>query len=231
MERFCKPLRAEGELTSARLLRLMQAAAAEDAERRGGGQARMTERGCAWVLVKNRLSIARWPAPGEALTLTTWPIRGRLGLYPRCIELRDEGGALLLRADSLWAIMDLESRTMLPGEERGIVLAGAEEGRLVPPRRIRVPEGGARFPLSPKPEQIDENGHMNNAAYLEAAEALLPEALRGKHPREIAVDYEHELPAGCSAEVRVVTDGERVFFEGSMGERVCFRLREEFAEE
>lgn len=229
MERLKKTFRTEGLLSCSELLRLLQEIAAQDAARRGGGQELLLSRGCTWVLVQNRLEIPRWPQPGEELTLTTWPIRGRLGLYPRCMELRDAAGELLLRAEGVWAIMDIESRGMIRGEERGIELEGAEDGRLRPLRRLTIPEGGERFPLRPAPEQIDENGHMNNAAYFDAVEPMLPEALRGRRPRFIRIDYEHEIPAGSCAELRVVREGESCFFEGSMEGKVCFRLREDFA--
>lgn len=229
MERMKKALRPEGMLRVSDLLRLMQDIASEDAERRGGGQGVLLSRGCTWVLVKNRLEISRWPAPGEELTLLTWPMQGRFALYPRLFELRSAAGELLVRTDSLWAVMDLKTRTMLPGEERGIALQGVEEGRFRPARRITVPEGGAIRALTPAPDQIDANGHMNNAAYLDAAEAMLPEAFRGRTLRAVAIDYEHEILPGRSARVRVQTEGDSCFFEGSMDEKICFRLREDFA--
>ena len=229
MERLKKSLRTEGEWKSSDLLRLLQDVAAEDAARRGGGQTVLLSRGCTWVLVKNRLEISRWPQPGEALTLTTWPMKGRFGLYPRCFELRDAAGETMAEVESVWAIMDVESRSMLRGEERGIELAEVEEGRLRPQRRLVMPEGGEICSLTPTPEQIDENGHMNNAAYFDAVEPLLPAPLRDRRPRRISVEYEHEIPAGCSFELRVAAEGESCFFEGSMEGKPCFRLREDFS--
>lgn len=228
MERLKKTLVIEGELKSSDLLRLLQDIAGEDATRRGGGQELLHSRGCAWVLVKNRLAIRRWPAAGETLTLETWPMQGRFALYPRGFTLCGAAGELLISVESVWAIMDVQSRTMLRGEDRGITLEGVEEGRLRPQRRIALPEGGEVFSLSPTPEQIDVNGHMNNAAYFDAVEPLLPARLRGKHPCLISIDYEHEILPGRSAALRVVEEGESCFFEGSMEGRVCFRLREDF---
>ncbi len=215
-------------MKSSDLLRWLQDVAGEDATRRGGGQAVLLSHGCTWVLVKNRLEISRWPQPGEELTLTTWPMKGRFALYPRCFALCDAAGEPIIRVESIWAIMDVESRTMLRGEERGIGMEGVEDGRLRPQRRLTLPEGGEVFTVTPTPEQIDENGHMNNAAYFDAVEPMLPAELQGKQPCLICIDYEHEIPAGCSAEVRVVREGESCFFEGSMEGRVCFRLLEQF---
>ena len=94
--------------------------------------------------------------------------------------------------------------------------------------RLTVSEGGEVFAFTPAPEQIDENGHMNNAAYLDAAEALLPETLRGKRPCAVAVDYEHEILPGRETQLRVVPGENACLFEGSMEGKVCFRLREDF---
>lgn len=229
MERLKKALRPESLLRTSDLLRLLQDIAAEDAVRRGGGQQVLLSHGCTWVLVKNRLEISRWPQPGEELTLITWPMKGRFALYPRCFSLRDAAGEELIKVESIWAIMDVSSRSMLPGEERGIALEGVEEGRLRPQRRLTLPEGGESFTMTPRADQIDENGHMNNAAYLDAAEAHLPEALRGRTLSTVTIDYEHEIPAGHSAAVRVVPAEDSCFFEGSMEGKVCFRLREDFA--
>ena len=91
-----------------------------------------------------------------------------------------------------------------------------------------LPEGGETYSLTPTPEQIDENGHMNNAAYFDAVEPLLPAPLRERRPFRISVEYEHEIPAGRRFELRVVAEGESCFFEGSMEGKPCFRLREDF---
>ena len=229
MERLRKSIRTGQKLSTGDLLRLLQSISGEDAERRGAGQTRLLQKGCTWVLVKNRLSLTRWPEPGETLTVETWPLQGRLGLYPRVFEICDAEGEPIAHAEYLWAVMDLESRSLCSGEERGLRLDGAEEGRLAPARRIAVPEGGAVFALSPTAEQIDENGHMNNCAYADAVEPLLPERLRKLPLRALAVDYEHEILPGRCAEVRVVPGEDCCVFEGRMDGKVCFRLREDFA--
>ena len=231
MERLLQKLYLDHPLTTAELFTLHQEIAGQDARRRGGGQERLLAAGCTWVLVKTRTEILRWPEPGEELTLGTWPLKGRLGLHPRAFELCDANGERLVQTDSLWAIMDVEDRTMISGESRGIELRDVEDERLSLMRRLVVPEGGESFSLTPTPEQIDENGHMNNAAYLDAAAALLPEELRGWKLRGISVDYEHEILPGRRAQVRVVRAGDCCFFEGSMENKVCFRLSERFAVE
>ncbi len=230
MERLRRKLVfAEGRHAS-QLLRIMQDIAADDADRRGGGMDALLAKNCTWVLVKLRIDIERMPGAGEEVEITTWPMKSRLGIYPRAYEIYDRQGNRLVSGRSTWVIMDIDSRSLINGESRGVAIAGEEEGeKLRPQRRIAVPEGGAEYEFTPTEDQIDRNGHMNNAAYLDAVEPMLPAEYRERELRGIAVDYEHEILPGRHALVRAVALGERCFFEGSMDERVCFRISESFA--
>ena len=159
---------------ASQLLRIMQDIAGDDADRRGSGMDTLLEKNCTWVLVKLRIDIKRMPQPGEELEISTWPGKSRLAIYPRCYEIRDTAGEVIVSGLSTWVIMDMDSRSLISGESRGITLAGEEEGRLHPQRKVSVPEGGSEFALTPSADQIDRNGHMNNAAYLDAVEPMLP---------------------------------------------------------
>lgn len=229
MERLKRKLAFAGGGHASRLLRVMQDIAGDDADRRGGGMDALAEKNCAWVLVKLRIDIARMPRPGEEIEISTWPGKSRLAIYPRSYEIKDAAGEVIVSGLSTWVIMDMDSRSLISGESRGIAIAGEEEGRLHPQRKLSVPEGGREYELTPSAEQIDRNGHMNNAAYLDAVEPMLPEEYRGRELRAIAVDYEHEILPGGHALVRAVARGESCFFEGSMDGRVCFRISETFA--
>ena len=229
MERLKRKLVFAGGGHASRLLRVMQDIAGDDADRRGGGMDALAEKNCAWVLVKLRIGIQRMPRPGEEIEISTWPGKSRLAIYPRGYEIKDAAGEVIVSGLSTWVIMDMDSRSLISGESRGIAIAGEEEGRLHPQRKLSVPEGGREYELTPSAEQIDRNGHMNNAAYLDAVEPMLPEEYRGRELRAIAVDYEHEILPGGHALVRAVARGESCFFEGSMDGRVCFRISETFA--
>lgn len=230
MERLKRKLVFEQGGHASQLLRIMQDIAADDADRRGGGMDALLAKNCTWVLVKLRIDIARMPQPGQEIWISTWPMKSRLGIYPRAYEICDGQGERLVSARSTWVIMDIDSRSLINGESRGVAIAGEEDGeKLRPQRKICVPEGGAAYELTPAENQIDRNGHMNNAAYLDAVEPMLPEEYRGRELRGIAVDYEHEILPGRHAAVRAVAQDDSCFFEGSMEGRVCFRISENFA--
>ena len=158
-------LTLEEPLRPGDLLRLMQDIAGADADRRGCGRSDLLRHGCVWVLIKNRVEILRRPQTGESVTLTTWPMQGRRGFYPRGYELYGADGATLLRAESQWAVLEVERRVMSTLEACGVGMSGVEESPFRPVARLRIPEGGESFAFTPRPEQIDVNHHMNNAAY------------------------------------------------------------------
>ena len=142
MERLRRKLVfAEGGHAS-QLLRIMQDIAGDDADRRGGGMDALAAKNCAWVLVKLRIDIKRMPQPGEEIEISTWPGKSRLAIYPRSYEIKDAAGQVIVSGLSTWVIMDMDSRSLISGESRGIAIAGEEEGRLHPQRKLSVPEGG-----------------------------------------------------------------------------------------
>lgn len=229
MERFKRNMVLDDGRVS-QLLRLMQDTAGIDARLRGAGMAVLTEKGCTWVIIKMNLDIQRMPKVGEEVEICSWPMKGRLAIYPRVYEIRDCEGNMLISGRSTWAIMDTTTRSLVSGESRGININGEEEGeRFKPQRRISIPEGGKVFDLTPTEDQIDRNGHMNNAAYLDAVEPMLPDEFKGRKLESIAVDYEREILPGRHASVRAVAQGDCCFFEGSMDGRVCFRISERFS--
>ena len=113
-------------------------------------------------------------------------------------------------------------------EALGAEMAGVEEGEFRPPARLRLPAGGEVYDFTPRPEQIDVNRHMNNAAYLDAAEELLPVSFAGREIAAVAIDYEHELPPDCRAQIRIAPEPDACSFEGTLEDKVCFRLRIEY---
>ena len=145
MERLKRKLVYEQGGHASQLLRIMQDIAGDDADRRGGGMDVLTEKNCTWVLVKLRIDIRRMPQPGEEIQISTWPGKSRLAIYPRSYEIKDAAGEVIVSGLSTWVIMDMDSRSLISGESRGIAVAGEEEGRVQPQRKVSVPEGGREY--------------------------------------------------------------------------------------
>lgn len=201
----------------AELFHCMQEAAAEDADRRGGGMDALFAKGLAWVLLWQRLDIVRRPAAGEQLRIVTMPGKGRLGLYPRRFELWS-GDERIGAARSVWAIINAETRSMAALSDAP--LSGETERQSLRMDSIPAPDGGESFRFAPAAEYIDRNGHMNNAAYLAALAEYLPE----NSGFGLSILYHREIMPGDEVTVHWQdTDGARLF-QGTVGDEECFRL-------
>lgn len=162
------------ERGAAAVARLFEQAAGPHAAVLGVGIEDLRARGQAWMLVQLGMAVRRWPEPGEAVEVATWPSRRTAGARAwREYELTSSSGETLIEAASVWLIADLKSR-------RPVRLPRFLHALEFPPRDTRVTF--APVPQPPQapprvavrivgPEDLDINNHANNAAYLAWAEA------------------------------------------------------------
>lgn len=133
----------------------------------------------AWWLSSWQIAIDRYPSLGEKIQISTYP-HGFKGIYGyRNFLIRDERGAVIVKADSCWFFYDLEkgcpARVTLE-EIRGY---GEWETPLTmpdAPKKIHLPENfWEEKPVEAARHHLDTNLHVNNAQYVEIAREFLPE--------------------------------------------------------
>ncbi len=157
-----------------------------------------------WVITRQKVQITRLPVAGEEITLETWPMPTTRVAYPRSTIARDAGGEEVFRSISLWVLMDPASRAMILPGKSGVTVDGllrgselAVPGSLVPKTFANVKTRAVCY------TDLDTNGHMNNARYLDWMEDLLPTAFHKTHiPREFTVCYQSEATEGENLELR-----------------------------
>ncbi len=214
-----------------RLFEMLQEAAIAHTELLGAGRSRTLDRGFLWVVTLQNLYISRLPEYDERIVLESWPGETMHTLFPRYWLIRDERGGELLRASSVWTLMDERTRRMAAEDETGIVIGGLVTGNEAPfprpPRLLKAPEPlGFTVPRS----FTDLNGHMNNTRYFDLAEDLLPEDLAGCAPCEIMSEFSGEAREGDCIALTKETDGDTFRLAGECGRRL-FRLSIRFKEE
>lgn len=156
-----------------------------------------------WAVIRHRVQITRLPMAGETITLETWPMPTTRVAYPRSTVAYDEAGNELFRSISLWVLMNLDTRAMILPGKSGIMVQGTLRGtELVAPNSI-VPK-----PLENSRKRtvcftdLDRNGHMNNARYLDWIDDLLPSSFHLGHPvKEFTVCYLSEAREGQELEL------------------------------
>lgn len=187
-----------GRLKPSRLLLYAQEAAGHHSDQLSLTYEALAEKGLFWAIIRNRVQITRLPLSGETITLETWPMPTTRTAYPRSTVAYDADGNELFRAISLWILMDRNTRAMILPGKSGVTVDGSLRGN-----ELDTPR-----PLLPKPleqssrrsvcfSDLDVNGHMNNARYLDWVMDLLPSAFHREHIlKDMTMCYMNEAREG-----------------------------------
>ena len=151
-----------------------------------------------WAVTRHRVQVTRLPRWGETVHLETWPMPTTRVAYPRSMVAYDQAGNECFRSISLWVLMDLDTRNMILPGKSGISVAGTLRGT-----ELALPNGLIARPMENSRSRnvcftdLDRNGHMNNARYLDWIDDLLPSAFHRAHPvKEFTVCYLSEAREG-----------------------------------
>jgi acyl-ACP thioesterase len=195
--------------------------AARHAANLGGGVERIrTERGVAWILMRVRVEVAKYPKLHDKINLGTWPQKPR-ALYERDYVISDESGDALVRAASTWIIMNLKDREIV--REKFLDYRGVE---------IKTERALGRGLAKMKPiedaepvfekmigySDVDYNEHINNARYVDYIMDCIPfPEHKSRAIRAVEVNYLNELTPGETIVLRraaVPETNGRLYVEG-----------------
>ena len=199
-----------GRLKPSRLLLMAQQIAGEHSSAMGLTYEALAAQGLFWAVVRNRLQVTRLPREGETVYMETWPLPTTRTAYPRSTVAYDKDGNELFRTLSLWVLMSFESRGMVLPAKSGVTVEGTLRGlELAPPRSIALKPMVSRMERIVRFTDLDRNGHMNNARYLEWIDDLLPSDFHGTHPiADVTLCYLNEAREGQNLHVTWDTDSE-----------------------
>lgn len=242
---FCKTLRVNfGQCDKNRnmhlseLLLLTSDAGVEDFELRGISWEILVEKKWAILVSRVSFSIERLPVKNEFITVRTWEEKNAGLQMTRRYEIIDtESEEVLVRGASLWILVDLENRRIIPAKMFNLrpepVFSSKFEG--IAPGKIAVPE---KMTLIEKRKihfsDIDSNGHVNNSKYgnfimdclsCDGGDRPLEQNCDGgdRPLKNIRINYSKEAVLGEEISVYKATgeDG-RVFVVGKGSEENCF---------
>lgn len=182
-----------------------------------------------WVLNRMQVEIFQLPEAGEKLCLRTWPNPQTHGLFPRQYRIERETGECMLRAVAIWTLMDSRSRTMQKGEGLG------PKDTWVDPLDLPRPKGLPAFPCATVdtrmalPEEMDENGHINNSHYVRWMEPLITEEFESQHALQyFQINYLAEIRQGMEVELCAGLEGTTLRVEGRVEGHRSFAARADF---
>lgn len=159
------------------ILNYMQDCTTFHSETLGVGLQYMESIGKAWLLLAYHIEKNKPLVMGQKITVGTTPVDFQKVFGERQFYIKDENGDYLVKANSIWILMDMSDRKPIRIREEDTKmypLARAFDDVSVS-RRMTLSEEKERKPeLKVLKTYIDNNGHVNNADYLRAAAEMLP---------------------------------------------------------
>ena len=210
------------------ILECMQEAAGAHSLLLGCGREDLLRQQMVWVLSRYELQMDRYPVLGETITVQTFPMPIRRYFFPRYFLLTDQHGELVGKAVSLWLLLDIRSRHMLPP---------GDIARLIPDNRdLSVPMNlpatigalqGEEFVSEylPKYSDLDVNGHVNNTKYADwLCNTLGLEVMTQYEPASIMINYNAEILPNQRVVLHQVRREQEYRLAGYVGDKAAFEI-------
>jgi acyl-ACP thioesterase len=179
---------------------LFQEAAISHAADLGVGRDDLARTGQMWVLSRMTALMERRPRYGETVTVRSWPLGADRLFAVRDYDIRDSKDNPVIRARSGWLVLDWEKRrplriqqvaASLPRNEGVNALPGGAGSLDSPPDMVKAGERRAVF------SDIDYNGHVNNARYIQWIQDLVePDVLEKADTMRLDINYLGEVKHG-----------------------------------
>jgi len=186
----------DGRISVNALIDYMQDCTNFQSEDLGVGLEWHKEHNLMWVLNSWQIIIESYPKMGDWITVGTQSYGYEKMFGYRNFLITDASGVCVVKANSLWVLMDLKkNRPMIVTPEIGDVYGKAEPLEMdYAPRKIKLPQNGLekeRFVV--REYHLDTNHHVNNRQYVQMAMEFLDKTAK---VRELRVEYKKQAVLG-----------------------------------
>ena len=194
----------------------------------GCGRDVLVKQKIAWVLSRSELHMDRYPAVGEQITVHTFPTPTRICFFPRYYIFTDRHGEMIGKAGTLWLLLDLNTRRMLPPGEIGKLIPDNKD--LSVPMNLPATVGnlqGEEFVCTYRPvyTDMDVNGHVNNTRYADLlCNTLGIDLMTEYEPEHIILNYNHEVLPGHLVTLRRILKGNEYRLSGIVNDSSAFEI-------
>ena len=180
---------------------------------------------CGWMIVRTWVGLYEPLSPGE-LELRTWTCPPKRGVSRREFDLFS-GGRRVGEAVQGWILADVTTRRIrnIAMVQPLVEAACSGEEKPVKLRRPALPEDLAVLGnVEVRAEDIDGNGHLNNAHYPRYALSVLP----GRTLRQMLISYSRECFVGDIIQIQGKTQGDQAWLRGCVDGHDSFAIQAEF---
>lgn len=196
----------KGEMLPGQILRVLENIASHHSSCASDNVVDKSLHGIAWILTEWRVKIERPPCGMEPLTAKTWATgKAPASRAGREWLICDRESGVLVKASGQFALLDLKRGRPVRVTQELLEQYGPENQfvftRELP--RIQLPTAyREEKSLSLRRADVDYNGHVHNAVYLDLALEILPEKLLEQGVRAFRISYRSPLQYGDSVLLR-----------------------------
>ncbi len=208
------------------ILDMFQDLAGLHAEELGVGYQHLKEKNYAWVVLYQRFEIKKLPPYLEQVNLITWPKPKNRLEFEREYLLKDRNGFDLVQGISNWVIIDLHTRGLVRSDK--IEFQGEYETytnyKEKCKRKLNLDSTRIEqyFEYEVTLEDIDHNGHMNNARYLNSIQNVFFNIDSKKYIRDVEISYIKEARYKDKIRIGHYSSKDKDAFIGYVKDEVCF---------
>lgn len=156
--------------------------------------------GVAWILMRIRVEIDRMPEWDEEITIETWPQEPGKLEFERDYIVRNQDGAPIIRAVSVWVVMDLVERKLKRASHIQLEYPSVIKERAIDYKLKKLKSPGSLETAYHKVigySDIDFNGHLNNSKYVDYMLDCFPlEDHQTHETKAMEVNFTHEALPG-----------------------------------
>lgn len=198
----------DGRLRPSVLLRYAQDVAWLDSDRRGFDRSWYRTRGLAWVVRAIEMEVTAPIDLGQTIRVETRVIGQRKVWARRRADVRALDGTALGWLHTDWVLIDDDGRLVrvpaIFADTFNVPAADFGLGRVT---LGPTPSDAIRGTVEVRPHELDPMGHVNNAAYLDWLEEMLPLGGRPTLPRRWQLEYTASAGAGERLSTETWPDG------------------------
>ncbi|MDR2358021.1 MAG: hypothetical protein LBD92_08085 [Oscillospiraceae bacterium] len=175
----------------------------------------------AWILTRIRVDIMRPAVWRDELVIGTWNRKHSRVTFERDFVARSASGETVAAAVTSWVVLDVDTRAMKTASDFGFDIPDIDMPRAIDcrPGRIRAPiELEPTYTRTVRYSDIDVNGHVNNARYVDfAMDCIRIERHRTHRVSSIEIGYVSEAREGDAISLRSVSppsEPDTVYIDG-----------------
>ena len=218
-------------LKPASFMDLAQEAATLHANILGFGYDDLIVSGNAWIISRMRVVFVDTPKWREDVTLATWHKGLNRLFFLRDFLMTDNDGNVKVKATTSWLVLNLDTRRLVRDPKL------LDEGKTCTENVIETPADKVVMPKDAEVKlvmeheaaysDLDMNGHVNNAMYMQWAMNAVNYEISSERPvKEFTINFNHEIkPQEIVSIYKAIVekeDGRHVFVEGRVGDQSSF---------